>query len=156
MSKKENKKIFKKYESVDHLSDVEIRAYGKTITELFENAAEGMFSLITNLSKVKREIEKEIVINIKKKIEAEDLMVIWLEKLLYLFEVEGIVFSYFKILDFRNSSRQSSISALIAGEKINLKKHEVFLQIKAPTYHNLNILHDEKKDVYMLEIIFDV
>ncbi|MHB1347644.1 MAG: archease, partial [Candidatus Humimicrobiaceae bacterium] len=125
MDKKKNKKIFKKYESVDHLSDVEIRAYGRTITELFENAAEGMFSLIADLTKVKKEVEKEILINIKKKIEAEDLMVIWLEKLLYFFEVEGIVFSHFKILDFRNSSSQSGISALIAGEKINLKKHEL-------------------------------
>jgi SHS2 domain-containing protein len=156
MQKPDNKNSFIKYEQIEHLSDVMIKAYGKTIKELFEYAAEGMFSLMTNLDKVKKTIKKEIIININTKIEPEDLLITWLEKLLFLCEVEGIIFSYFKIKDFKNNGRQSSICALVKGEKINLKKHEIFLQIKAPTYHCLNILQENKKGVYFAEIIFDV
>ena len=34
---------------MDHTADVGIRAYGASLEELFENAAAGMFSLITDL-----------------------------------------------------------------------------------------------------------
>jgi SHS2 domain-containing protein len=152
----DNKKIFIKYEIIDHLSDVMIKVYGKTMKELFENAAEGMFSLITNLDNVKKTIEKEIFINIKEKIEPEDFLIAWLEKLLYLCEVDSIIFSYFKITDLKNDGKENSISALVKGEKINLKKHEILLQIKAPTYHGLRIRQENKTGAYDVEIIFDV
>jgi SHS2 domain-containing protein len=156
MTEPDNKNSFIKYEQIEHLSDVMIKIYGKTMKELFEHAAEGMFSLITNLDNVKKTIEEEIIINIKGKIEPEDFLIAWLEKLLYLCEVEGIVFSYFNIKKFNNNGRQNSISALVKGEKINIKKHEIIVQIKAPTYHNLNILREHKTGLYIVEITFDV
>ncbi|MHB1253822.1 MAG: archease [Candidatus Humimicrobiaceae bacterium] len=152
----DNKKSFIKYEAIEHLSDVMIKVYGKTMKELFENAAEGMFSLITNLDDVKKKIEKEIIINIKGKTEPEDFLIAWLEKLLYLCEVDGFIFSYFKITDFKNNCRENSFLALVKGERINLKKHEILLQIKAPTYHGLYIRQENKTGVYNVEIIFDV
>ena len=152
----DNKKSFIKYEAIEHLSDVMIKVYGKTMKELFENAAEGMFSLITNLDNVKKKIEKEIIINIKEKTEPEDFLIAWLEKLLYLCEVDGFIFSYFKITDFKNNCRENSFLALVKGERINLKKHEILLQIKAPTYHGLCIRQENKTGVYNVEIIFDV
>ena len=151
-----NKKNFIKYEIIDHLSDAMIKVYAKTMTELFENSAEGMFSIITNLDNVKKAIKREVIINIKKRVEPEDFLVTWLEKLLYLCEVDGLVFSYFKITDFKNNGKENSISALIKGEKINLKEHEILLQIKAPTYHGLHIRQDKKTGIYNVEIIFDV
>jgi SHS2 domain-containing protein len=152
----DNKKIFKKYEVIDHLSDVKVRVYGTTIKELFENAAEGMFSLVTDLGKVKKMIKKDIIINIKGKVEPEDFLIIWLEKLLILCEVKGLVFSYFKIADLINNGMESIIKGSVKGEKINLEKHEVLLQIKAPTYHGLHIRQENKTGIYNVEIIFDV
>jgi SHS2 domain-containing protein len=152
----ENKKKFKKYETIEHLSDVKIKAYGKTINELFENAAEGMFSTITNLKNVKGVIKKELMIDVKGKAEYDDFFIVWLEKLLYMCEVEGLLFSYFKIKDLKNTGGENKISAIVKGEKINLKKHEIFLQIKAPTYHGLHIRQDKKTGIYDAEIIFDV
>ena len=156
MLKPEYKNSFIKYKLIEHLSDVGIKVCGNNIIELFENAAEGMFSLITDLNNVKKIIEKEILIHIEEKIEIEDFLIAWLEKLLYLCETEGIIFSYFKIKDFRVNDRQSSILALIEGERINLKKHEMLSQIKAPTYHNLHIHKENNKGGYIVEIIFDV
>ncbi len=49
----------KKYEILEHKADLKIRVFGKDLKELFENAAEGMFSLITNLDNVKKKIEKD-------------------------------------------------------------------------------------------------
>ena len=151
-----NKKNFIKYETIEHLSDAKLKAYGKTINELFENAAEGMFSIITNLDNVKKTVKKEIEVNIKGKVDNEDLLIVWLEKLLYFCEVDSLIFSYFKITDFKNNSNGNYFSALAKGEYLNLKKHEILLQIKAPTYHGLRIRKDKKTGIYNAEIIFDV
>lgn len=147
---------FKRYVAMDYLSDVLIRAYGKSIKELFENTAEGMFSLITDLKNIKKTIEKKIEISAGEKIGPEDLLIIWLEKILYLNEVNGLIFSEFKIIDLINNESESRISALLKGEKINLKKHEIFLQIKAPTYHNLFIKQDNEAGIFTVDIVFDV
>ena len=42
----------KQYELIDHTADVAIKAYGKTLSEAFENAAKGMFDIITDNSEV--------------------------------------------------------------------------------------------------------
>jgi len=156
MLKSNDGQDFKRYVVMDYLSDVLIRAYGKSIKELFENTAEGMFSLITDLKNIKKTIEKKIEISAGEKIGPEDLLIIWLEKILYLNEVNDLIFSEFKIIDLINNESESRISALLKGEKINLKKHEIFLQIKAPTYHNLFIKQDNEAGIFTVDIVFDV
>lgn len=156
MLKSNDGQDFKRYVVMDYLSDVLIRAYGKSIKELFENTAEGMFSLITDLKNIKKIIEKKIEISAGEKIGPEDLLIIWLEKILYLNEVNDLIFSEFKIIDLINNESESRISALLKGEKINLKKHEIFLQIKAPTYHNLFIKQDNEAGIFTVDIVFDV
>jgi SHS2 domain-containing protein len=156
MTVPDNKKNFVKYKIVDHLSDAKLKVYGKNINELFENAAEGMFSVITNLDNVKKSIKKEIKIDLKGETGYEDFLIAWLEKLLYLCEVDGLLFSYFKVRDLKNSGNEKTVSAIVKGEKINLEKHEILMQIKAPTYHGLRIKQDKKTGIYNAEIIFDV
>ncbi|MHB1376500.1 MAG: archease [Candidatus Humimicrobiaceae bacterium] len=152
----DNKKNFIKYETIEHLSDTKIKAYGKNMNELFENAAEGMFSAITDLDNVKKTVKKEIEVNMEGKVDYECLLIVWLEKLLYFCEVDSLIFSYFKIRNLKNIGNKNTISAIVKGEKINLKKHEILLQIKAPTYHDLRIRQDKKTGIYNAEIIFDV
>ena len=42
----------KQYEIIEHTADVGIKAYGETLSEAFENAAKGMFDIITDSSEV--------------------------------------------------------------------------------------------------------
>ncbi len=44
--------VMKTYELIDHTADVGIKAYGKTISEAFENAAKAMFDIITDNSEI--------------------------------------------------------------------------------------------------------
>ncbi|MCL5071454.1 MAG: archease [Actinobacteria bacterium] len=83
-------------------------------------------------------------------------MIIWLEKLLFLNEVDNLIFSDFDINCLVNKDIESTIYAVIKGEEIDLKKHEILIQIKAPTYHNLHINKDEKTGIFSVEIVFDV
>ncbi|MCL6087169.1 MAG: archease, partial [Actinobacteria bacterium] len=102
--------------------------------------------------------EKQIEISFNEKMSKEDMLIVWLEKLLFLYEVNGLIFSDFTITHFSNETEKSNskIKAIARGEKINFKKHEIFLQIKGPTYHNLNIQYDNKTNIFSVEIVFDI
>jgi hypothetical protein len=53
----------KKFKVIDVSGDIGLKAFGKSINEVFVNAAIGMYSLITNLSTIKK-----VNMNIKKSI----------------------------------------------------------------------------------------
>ena len=132
-----------RYEEIEHTADVGIRAYGRTASELFAAAAEGMFSLVADPSKVKPTGEVEI------KLSAEDLpalLVAWLSELLFLHETQKLLFATFDV-----RVRGTSLDAHVGGERIDKRRHELKLAIKAVTYHRLSV--DVKRGV--AEVIFD-
>ena len=154
--------LSKEFEVIDYTSDVKIRAYGRNIEELFENSARGMFSLIGKNKKFRlNNIDKIFIIKIKGA-SYEELLVSWLENLLFYHETKKILFFDFKIISFFPDKNEAdinpeySLEAKASGERIDLKKHEILTHIKGPTYHNLNIIQDIKNEIFEVNIIFDV
>jgi SHS2 domain-containing protein len=133
-----------RYEEIDHTADVGIRAYGRTVDELFANAAEAMFSLIADLPTVKPVGEVEV------RLEAEDLPTLllrWLSELLYLHETQRLLFSSFEV-----QVVGTSLEGRARGEAIDKRRHELKLVIKAVTRHGLTV--DPGKGI--AEVIFDI
>lgn len=137
----------RKFVVVEHTADIGLTAYGKTLNELFENSAYGMFSQITDIEKVKPKDKVEVQVEGYDK---ESLLVNWLNELIYFLTTKKMLFSQFKIKKIRDNS----LSAEIRGQKIDCKKHLCHLEIKAATYHNLKI--SKTKEGYQTTIIFDV
>ena len=133
-----------RYEEIEHTADVGIRAHGKSLDELFQNAAEGMFSLIVDLEAVRRVGEVEI------RLQAEDvptLFVRWLSELLYLHETQRYLFRWFDV-----TVHDTTLRATAAGELIDKARHELRLVIKAVTRHGLTV--DPAAGV--AQVIFDI
>lgn len=143
------------FEEIEHPSDIRIRFSGKTMEELFENAGLGMFSMITDLSGV-RSVKKIKISLSAESSTPEDLLVIWLEKLLYYFEVEDMILSRFNIKKITFDDNGAYLNAEISGEKTGDNKHNIINMIKAPTYHLLSIRENKKKHLWSGKIIFDV
>ena len=137
----------KKYELIEHTADVAIKAYGKNLSEAFENAAKGMFDIITDNSEVESTGQYEI------KLEAPDLeqlLVDWLSELLFLNTSQNLVFGFFKVnLDGKNKK----LSANVFGEKYSISKHKIGVEIKAVTYHMLEM---RNKKPYHVQVLFDI
>jgi len=148
-------RAFKKYKYIEHPSDTGIEFYGNTLEELFSNAAAGMFSIICDLRLIKQEETRVIKIS-SKGIEYEDLIVLWLERLLYLHEVESMLFSRFEVKKIVENSNNIMLDARVYGERIDFNRHEIKIAIKAPTYHTLGIEKDSIKNSWQGRIIFDV
>ena len=136
----------KPYETINHTADMGIRVYGRTRKELFRNAAEGMFDLIVEKKAVAA--KKKIKLNIKAP-DIKELFVSWLRELLYLHSGKGLVFKKIAILRLTDMR----IIAEAIGEKIDLKRHIFKNDLKAVTYHGLEIKNT--KAGWMAQVIFD-
>jgi len=139
------------FEIIDHTADVGIKAHGSTLTELFENAARGMFAVIAG-EKYKAQgskIEKKIEIN-ENKDNLEEILVSWLSELLDIFNREKIYLDNFRILSLNNNG----IKAETSGVNIDLYQSDLYTEIKAVTFHNLKI--EEDIEGFSCTIIFDV
>jgi protein archease len=135
----------KQYELIEHTADVGVKAYGKTVAEAFEHAAEAMFDIITDESTIDSIGEYDIQLESP---DLEQLLVDWLSKLLFLNDAEDLVFGKFQVTIDANR-----LSARVFGEKYNKKKHKMGVEIKAVTYHMVKV---NEKDPIFAQVLFDI
>jgi SHS2 domain-containing protein len=136
----------KDFDIVDHTADVSIIAYGTDMSQAFANAAKALFNLITELDDVEEILYRDIKLTAP---DQESLLVKWLNELIYLFDVEGIIFKRFDITQF-NSTR---LKARSYGEKVDSSKHKLKTGVKAATYHMLKV---DKDNGCKVQVLFDI
>lgn len=135
------------FETIEHTADIGFRASGSTLEEVFENSGLALTDLLVNSSKVCPSLKKEFFIK------AEDLKALmyeYLEKILFFFEVERLVFSKFEVGIREKPLR---LKCRIWGEKISAK-HGFRNEIKAITYHMMDI--GEVNGKWMAQIVVDI
>jgi SHS2 domain-containing protein len=137
----------KRFEILDHTADIGIIVYGDDLRVLFENAAEAFFHLITDLRKVRRRVEKRIIIE---KESLDRLMVDWLSELLYFHDVENLLFKGFKV----ESVGKEGLKAVAKGEPFQEGIHVIKTEVKAVTYHQIEVR--QEKERWRARIIFDL
>lgn len=140
-------KTMKPFEIVNHTADIGIKAYGASLKELFENAALGMFNILADLEGITTSTELEV------KVEApdeEELLIEWLDELLFSFYTKHIIFFGFDIKELT----ENTLTAKVKGRFIGENKNRLKTEIKAATRHGLQI--KKEGDTYEVQIIFDI
>jgi len=135
------------FEIIDHTADVGIIAYGADVKDLFSNAALALFSLITELESIEEKLHFDLKVSSE---DRDSLLVEWLNELIYLFDVEHILFNRFDI----ESLTPNQLKAVCYGETFDPVKHKIKMGIKAATYHMLKL--DKNGGGYKAQIIFDI
>lgn len=133
-----------RYKPLEHTADAMVEVQGKDLGERFGNAAYAMFDQITDLSKVEPKGELRVVMSGDTR---EQLLVDFLQELLYVHDTEDLVFSEFEI-----KTDGKTLEAVVRGEKFDEKKHTKRSVVKGVTYHRLEF--DDLKG--RLTILFDV
>ncbi|MBI5051089.1 MAG: archease [Nitrospirae bacterium] len=136
----------RKYEQLDISGDVGLRIRGNTMEELFENAASGMFELITDTSQIKAEDKRTVVIDADN---YETLLIRWLNELVFLFDAHNFVGKVFDIC-----LSETILSAVVRGAYFDPKVNERRLLVKAATYHRLSLT--KKDSEWEAEVVFDI
>jgi len=137
----------KKYEFINHTADLGIRVWGESIEELFKNAAYSMFDIMADLNRV--ELKKTMKVHIEKE-ELDELLADWLRNLLYKFNGDRYLLKEFKV----ETIDTQGLKAKVKGEKLDLSRHHLKTEIKAVTYHGLEVKKADRG--WEAQIIFDV
>ncbi|MBS7615528.1 archease [Candidatus Bathyarchaeota archaeon] len=141
----------KGFEFLEHTADAYIAAYGKDLTEAFENAALAMFETMTDTKKVKPLTERTVE---AKGSDKQSLLYNWLEKLLVIFEVENLLLSKFIIEKILPTDSGFTLTAKVFGEPYDPSKHRQKVGVKAVTYHQMEL--DETSKGAVVKFILDI
>jgi len=131
---------------IDHTADIGIVAYGSDLNSLFCNAAAGMLSLMIKTDTPRYGVTRTVSTEAE---DGETLLVRWLNELLYIIYTENLVLSKFDI--FIDKGR---LTAKCFGQRLEPGSHRFIREIKAATYHNLEIVNQGGE--YSARIIFDI
>ena len=137
----------KKYEQFPHTADIGVKVYGATLKELFENAAFAMFDIIADLEGLKSSVEQNIEV---KADNYEELLVAWLDELLYNFYTKSLIFFKFEVEELA----EGFLKARVFGRPVGANRNRLNTEIKAATYSDLKIKNTSTG--YEVRIVFDV
>ena len=134
------------FEYFEVTADIGFRAYGESLNEAFENAGLAIFNIISDTDGVTPATE------ISFEVASEDevsLLYDYLEELLFYHEVEFMLFSEFHV----EIDENLHLKATIRGEAIDWDRHERKTEIKAITFHEMEV---RKTNPIELQAIVDL
>jgi SHS2 domain-containing protein len=128
-------------------ADLTVDTWGETLEEVFSQAAIALFNAITPIEGVEKVETREF------QVEGDDmgaLLFNFLDELLYIHEVDLVVFSAF---DLEIDREQIRLKAVCHGESFDIDRHSRGIAIKAVTFHLMNIQRSDEG--WNLRVVLD-
>lgn len=131
------------------IADVAFQAEGKTLPELFESAGMAVTNtMVKDLKKVKPRTTKTIKV---KADSIENLLFNFLQEIIFLKDAKLLLLSKFNV---KVDEKNKTLTAKASGDKLNPKKHELLVDVKAVTMHNFEVKKEKNK--WIARVILDV
>jgi SHS2 domain-containing protein len=138
------------YRFLDHMTDAVIEAYGTTLEEAFENAAMALCDTMIDLKTVRP--KREIKFSTKGD-DLHSLLFNWLDKVMLLLVADGIAMSEFSV-KIKQHNNDYLLEGTTRGEPLQLDRHHYKVEIKAVTYHEMEI--KQEKDMTTARFLLDL
>lgn len=116
----------------EHTADIGLWARGRSLAELFANAAEGLADLTVDRNGLRESTHVTVKVSAA---DREGLLVAWLNEILYLVDTQRFVPRRAEI----TALDDTSLTARLSGDTIDPSRHAVRRMIKAATYHGLSL-----------------
>jgi len=136
-----------KFRQLFHTTDLALQIFGHSLEEIYENAGEALTATLTDRRYLRRKEIREITL---KAPDREALLVEWLNRLLYLFDVEGFLGREFRVREL--SPEKMVVKA--RGDIYDPARHPGGTAIKAATYHRLEIT--DQNGGWQAKVILDL
>jgi len=130
------------YKFLDHATDAIIEVTAKDLKEAFSVAADAEINLTLDQDKVEEKDQKEFSAQGK---DLRYLLFSWLEEIPFVLITEGFAIRRIEFDIEKNDGYK--INAKAFGEPLDFKKHNFKVEIKAPTFYDMEI--KENDQVYM-------
>jgi SHS2 domain-containing protein len=143
-----------KYKFFDKTADAKFQAFGYTLDEVFKNAQEAMISLMYALDEITTNEfdseEREIIVE---GTNLEALLYNFLEETIFLMNAELFVGLVDKVQIIKTEEVFKLKAILHGTQSINLESHG---EIKAVTYNEMYVKHDENSGKYTVQVVVDL
>lgn len=139
------------YKVVSHTADVALEVRAGNLESLFAEAAEGWKHIVVEDSPTKPAQVRRVALF---SFETEDLLIQWLSELNYFLTVHQWVLHKAERVKLESSENEWRLEAEISGEFLDADRHYIYCDIKAVTYHQLNIR--KAGGQFFTKIIFDL
>jgi SHS2 domain-containing protein len=135
------------YETFDHTADLGLRIRADNLDTLFAEAARALFSVIVaDLAKVRPLDRRDLTLPPD---DRELLLFDWLKQLLFWWDAEHLLFDKFEV-----HITDQGLTATAWGEPLDRKRHLLEHEVKAITYHGLQV--ESTDDGWLAEVIVDI
>ncbi len=143
--------LFMPYRYLEELSsaDAAFEASGNTLEEVFRDSALATFEVMVDTKTIKPFLRREILV---KNSDVDGLLIDWLSELVFLKDSESLLFSVFDVILTKNDVYV--LKGVAKGEKIDREKHKLRSDVKAVTYHLLEVKKTEDK--WVARVVLDI
>lgn len=132
-------------------ADVAFEAFGKSLNEVFANSALATMETMVDTDTVCQRMQKAIKLQNK---EIGSLLVDFLNELVYYKDAEQIIISKFEVDIKKKDDGVYVLTAKIAGEPIDYKRHQLRADVKAATHHMLELKQHGKQ--WTARVVLDI
>ena len=133
------------------IADVAFEADGNTLEEVFVSSAEALTNtMVKDLKKIEQKIEKKFKINADN---VEKLLHNFLEELIYYKDAKLLLFIKYDI-KISKESKGYVLTAKLKGEKLDMKKHELLVDVKAVSWHMFEL--KKERNGWVAFVILDI
>lgn len=124
------------YETFDHTADIGLVIRGRTLEEVFANAADALVDLTIDPTGLGEEIRMTTTVSAA---DREALLVAWLNELLYLLDTRRFLPRRSRITELGDTT----LTAELVGDTVDPNRHTVRRMVKAATYHGLSLTRSD-------------
>lgn len=130
------------YRFLDHATDAIIEVRARDLKEAFSVTADAVINLTLDQDKVEEEGKRRFSAKGK---DLRYLLFSWLEEITFVLITEGFAI---KRVEFEIKGKNGyAIDAVAFGEPLDFKKHDFKVEIKAPTFYEMEI--SEGEEIFM-------
>ena len=136
------------YKHLEHSTDVIIEVTAPNLSSAFEVAGKSVVETIIDPSKIEEKTMKRTSVVGK---DLRYLLYNWLEEVIILTITDGFAIKRISIKIENN--HEYKIQAELFGEEIDIKKHGFKVEIKSPTFHEMDIQEGKQITLrYLLDL----
>jgi SHS2 domain-containing protein len=136
------------YKSLEHATDAIFEVTASNLEEAFVIAAKSVIETILDVNTIEEKEEKTLIVSGK---DLSYLLYNWLEELIILTITDGFAAKRITVNIEKNA--EYKILARFWGEQIDIKKHHFKVEIKAPTFHEMEV---KQGDTIYMKYLLDL
>lgn len=126
------------FRQLEHSGDAYIEAWGRTLEEAFESAALALFDVMADTASIRPIAEDRFEVE---GWDLEELLYGWLEALLVKFDADRMLYSKFEVRIIPSGQEGGyRLHGRAFGEEFDPARHGPKMEVKAVTYHGMEII----------------